>query len=78
MGPHIVGADAANRDIGAGRVEVARNRGARQDAEPAPLGQGRPIGAARWSGYKREPRLQAGSARSSGFGYFGRNQSDAP
>ncbi len=40
-----------------------------RDAEPAPLGQGRPIGAARWRGAgTREPRR--GPARSQRFGYF--------
>jgi hypothetical protein len=45
------------------------------DAEPAPMGHGRPFGAARWSGAGvREPR--SGPARSNGFGYFPRKESD--
>ena len=45
------------------------------DAEPAPMGQGRPFGAARWSGAgMREARRAL--ARRNGFGYFPRKESD--
>jgi hypothetical protein len=50
--------------------------GSEAGAEPAPMGHGRPFGAARWSDTgMREPRRGRGPARSNAFAYFGRNQS---
>ena len=45
------------------------------DAEPAPMGHGRPFGAARWSGAGMREARRA-PARSNGFGYFPRKESD--